>query len=103
MTKLIALLLEERNTSHPPGANPCDAWEILTKECETGLWDIPACNAKTNHPCQFPVELAERLILASSNEGGLVLDPFGGTGSTVLAALKHGRKGIMCERVPEYI
>jgi adenine-specific DNA-methyltransferase len=94
-------------SGHPLGKNPTDVWEILVQEWETGLWDIPACKAnhceKTNHPAQFPVELAERLVLALSNEGDVVLDPFGGTGSAVIAAVKHGRKGVMCEWIPDYV
>jgi adenine-specific DNA-methyltransferase len=94
-------------SGHPSGANPSDVWEIMTDEWESGLWDIPACKAnhpeKTDHPCQFPVEMAERLVLALSDEGDVVLDPFGGTGSTVIAALKHGRMGVMCERITEYV
>ncbi len=94
-------------SGHPSGANPSDVWEIMIQEWETGLWDIPACNSnhpeKTDRPAQFPVELAERLVLALSNEGEVVLDPFGGTGSTIIAAVKNNRKGIMCEQVSEYV
>ena len=94
-------------SGNPLGTNPSDLWEILTQEWETGLWDIP--NVKAHHPeklghdCQFPVELAERLVLALSDEGDVVLDPFGGTGSAIIAAVKHGRIGVMCEWIPEYV
>src|SRR5262249_29153178 len=44
------------------------------------------------HPCQFPIELAERLILALTNEKDLVVDPFIGAGTTAAAALLHHRR-----------
>jgi adenine-specific DNA-methyltransferase len=94
-------------SGNPLGKNPSDLWEILTQEWETGLWDIPNVKAnhpeKTEHPCQFPVELVERLVLALTNEGNVVLDPFGGVGSALIAAVKHRRRGVMCEWIPEYI
>ena len=58
---------------------------------------------KTEYPCQFPVELIERLILSMTNEGDWVLDPFLGTGTTVIAALRHGRRGVGAEIVPKYV
>src|SRR5262249_3599397 len=84
-----------RLTGHPLGKNPGD------------LWIIP--NVKSNHveksahPCQFPVELVEHLVLALTRPGDLVLDPYGGVGSTVVAAVLHGRRGMMAEVVPEYV
>jgi adenine-specific DNA-methyltransferase len=80
---------------NPLGKNPGD------------LWVIPNVKSnhieKTEHPCQFPVELIERLVLSLTNEGDCVLDPFLGTGSTVIAAIRHGRKGIGAETVPKYV
>src|SRR6185437_3883934 len=58
---------------------------------------------KTDHPCQFPVELIERLVLALSDEGDWVLDPFLGVGSSALAALIHHRKAVGAEIVAEYV
>ena len=58
---------------------------------------------KTNHPCQFPVELVERLVLSLTNRGDAVLDPYMGVGSAVVAALKHERIGHGCDIVPEYV
>jgi DNA modification methylase len=49
------------------------------------------------------VELVERLVLALTNEGDVVLDAFGGVGSSVVAAVKHRRMGIMCEQELRYI
>jgi adenine-specific DNA-methyltransferase len=62
------------------------------------------CNhvEKTNHPCQFPVELIERLILAMTMHGDWVFDPFLGTGTTVIAAIRNDRRGAGAEIVREY-
>lgn len=82
-------------SSNPLGKNPGD------------LWIIPNVKSnhieKTEHPCQFPVELIERLILSMSNEGDWVLDPFLGTGTSIIAALRHGRRGAGAELHPDYI
>lgn len=70
------------------------------------VWTIPNVKSnhveKTDHPCQFPVELVERLVLALTNEGDAVLDPFLGTGTSVIAAIRHGRRGIGAEILPAY-
>ena len=58
---------------------------------------------KTVHPCQFPVELVERLVLSMTNPGDIVLDPYMGVGSSVVAALMHGRKGYGCDIVDAYV
>ncbi len=80
---------------NPKGKNPGD------------LWIIPNVKhnhvEKTIHPCQFPVELIERLVLSLTNEGGLVLDPFMGVGTSAVAALRHGRKAAGAETVGDYI
>jgi len=82
-------------SGHPLGKNPGDVWEIP---------NVKANHVeKTIHPCQFPVELIERLVLALTNEGDWVLDPFMGVGSTAIAALMHQRKAIGAEIVPEYV
>ena len=80
---------------NPLGKNPGD------------LWIIPNVKSnhveKTVHPCQFPVELIERLVLSLTNEEDWVLDPFLGTGTTVIAAIRHGRRGVGAETVPKYV
>ena len=80
---------------NPLGKNPGD------------MWIIPNVKSnhveKTEHPCQFPVELAERLVLALSNLGDWVVDPYLGSGTTAIAALMHGRKAAGSEIVPEYV
>ncbi len=80
---------------NPLGKNPGD------------LWVIPNVKSnhveKTIHPCQFPVELIERLVLSLTNEGDWVLDPFLGTGTAVVAAIRHARRGVGAETVPKYV
>ncbi len=80
---------------HPLGKNPGDVWVIPNVKSNHV--------EKTEHPCQFPVELIERLVLSLTNEGDWVLDPFLGTGTTVIAAIRHGRRGAGAEIVPKYV
>ena len=82
-------------SGNPLGKNPSDVWEIP---------NVKANHVeKTIHPCQFPVELIERLVLSMTNVGDWVFDPFIGVGSTAIAALMHKRKAIGAEIIPEYI
>ena len=94
-------------SGNPLGKNPGDIWKLLLHEWETGLWNIPNVKAnhpeKTLHPCQFPIELVERCILALTNPDDWVLDPFSGVGSAMLAAVKLERRVMGCEREPQYI
>jgi adenine-specific DNA-methyltransferase len=80
---------------NPLGKNPGD------------LWIIPNVKSnhveKTEHPCQFPVELIERLVLAMTEPDDWVLDPFLGTGTSIIAAIRHGRKGAGAEVVAKYV
>ena len=82
-------------SSNPLGKNPSD------------VWDIPNVKfnhvEKTDHPCQFPIGLVERLVLALTKPGDRVLDPYLGVGSSAIAALKHGRLAYGCDNMPEYI
>jgi adenine-specific DNA-methyltransferase len=57
---------------------------------------------KTVHPCQFPIDLVERLVLALTNKGDLVVDPYLGVGSAACAAVLHGRRAAGSEILPEY-
>jgi adenine-specific DNA-methyltransferase len=94
-------------SGNPLGKNPSDLWLLLEKEWESSLWTIPNVKAnhpeKTIHPCQFPIELVERCVLALTGEGDLVLDPFSGVGSALLAALRHNRRGLGCEKEAKYV
>jgi len=80
---------------NPAGKNPGD------------LWVIPNVKhnhiEKTVHPCQFPVELIERLVLSMTRMGDLVVDPYMGVGSTAVAAVLHNRRAAGAEIVPEYL
>ena len=91
---------------NPKGKNPSDIWEIIEKDFDRCIWNIPNVKSnhpeKTIHPCQFPIELIERLVLAMTNKDGIVLDPFMGVGSTLLAALLHERKAIGIDKEEEY-
>ncbi|MDD5134515.1 MAG: site-specific DNA-methyltransferase [Phycisphaerae bacterium] len=92
---------------NPNGKNPSDIWEIISQDWKKLVWDIPNVKAnhpeKTAHPCQFPIELVERCVLALTNENDRVFDPFLGSGSSVIAAIMHNRKALGCDKEPEYI
>lgn len=81
-------------SGNPKGKNPSD------------VWDIPNVKSnhieKTIHPCQFPIALVQRLILALSNEGDIVYDPYLGSGTTAVACYLNKRKFIGTELSEEY-
>lgn len=94
-------------SGNPLGKNPSDYWKIITNdEFYLGIMDIPNVKAnhveKTIHPCQFPVELVERFVLALTEENNIVLDPFSGVGSTAIAALKNNRRAMMIDKEEVY-
>lgn len=93
-------------SGNPKGKNPSDIWELMAEEWETCLWDIPNVKSnhpeKTEHPCQFPVELVERCVLAMTNPNDLVFDPYGGVGTSMIGALRHGRRAMASEQDPTY-
>lgn len=80
---------------NPLGKNPGDVWVIPNVKSNHV--------EKTEHPCQFPVELIERLVLSLTDEDDWVFDPFLGTGTSVIAAIRHGRRGAGAEILPKYI
>ena len=94
-------------SGNPLGKNPSDIWEFVAQEWERELWEIPNVKAnhpeKTIHPCQFPIELVERCVLALTNEGDWVLDPYCGVGSALIAGLRLNRRVVGCDKVPTYI
>lgn len=92
---------------NPLGKNPSDIWEFLDNEWEKEIWDIPNVKSnhpeKTIHPCQFPVELVERCVLALTNDRDWVLDPYAGVGSALIAALLHNRRAMGAEKEEKYV
>ena len=98
-------------SGNPRGKNPEDLWEAtverLYDDWDSCIWDVPNVKSrhpeKTIHPCQFPVELVERCVLALTNENDIVYDPFSGVGSSLIAALKNGRRAYGTELMQEYI
>lgn len=80
---------------NPLGKNPGDVWAIPNVKSNHV--------EKTSHPCQFPVELVERLVLSLTNPGDVVFDPYMGVGSSVVAAAMHDRVGYGCDVVQEYV
>ena len=83
----------ERNNMR--GANPGDVWEFS---------HVHYCNGnRQKHPTQKPEGLIERMILASSDEGDTVLDPFCGSGTTLRVCQQLSRNAIGCEINPDYV
>jgi adenine-specific DNA-methyltransferase len=84
-----------KHSCNPLGKNPGDFWVIPNVKSNHV--------EKTDHPCQFPVELIERLVLSMTNENDWVFDPFLGTGTSIIAAIRHNRRGVGAEVLPQYI
>jgi site-specific DNA-methyltransferase (cytosine-N4-specific) len=78
-------------TANPLGKNPGDVWSISSER------------SRQAHFATFPPELPERCILAGCKPGGLVLDPFSGSGTTGLAAIRNGREYVGIDLNPEYL
>lgn len=73
------------------------------KRNRRSVWSVPTRPYKGAHFATFPPALIEPCILAGSRPGDLVLDPFGGSGTTAGVALKHGRRAVICELNPSYV
>lgn len=82
-------------SGNPLGKNPTDVWIFPNVKHNH--------REKTVHPCQFPVELVDRLVLALTEPNDLILDPFAGVSSALAAALLKGRRACGAEIVKEYI
>lgn len=81
-------------TPHPQGAKPKDILEVPT-----------TCNGmgeKTPHPTQKPEELLRKLVMASSSPNDLIIDPFSGSGTTLVVAEQLGRKWLGCDLSHQY-
>ncbi len=66
------------------------------------VWDMPFDRDDNDHPCAYPIELAARPIRSSCPSGGIVIDPFCGSGTSLLAASREGRKAIGIEIEERY-
>lgn len=91
MTKTPVYYYNSEAVREPTGANLRNCWLLG-----------PDINGSKGHPAAFPRELARRCILLGSRPGDTILDPFGGSGTTAVAAHELGRKAILIELNPEY-
>lgn len=82
-------------SGNPLGKNPSD------------VWDMPNVKSnhieKTDHPCQFPIGLVERLVLSLTNEGDLVIDPYVGVASACVASVLHNRRAAGADVEKSYL
>jgi DNA modification methylase len=94
-------------SGNPLGKNPSDIWEIVATDWENEIWNIPNCKSnhpeKTIHPCSYPIELVERCVLALTDKDDIVLDPYCGVGSSLIAGLLHDRKVVGIDKEQEYL
>jgi adenine-specific DNA-methyltransferase len=100
-------------SGNPKGKNPSDIWDVppdylnfLEDEWNREVWDVPNVKAnhveKTEHPCQYPISLVSRCVLALTNRDDWVLDPYAGVGSTLLGSLGNNRNAVGIEKVAKY-
>jgi site-specific DNA-methyltransferase (adenine-specific) len=90
------------------GRSPEEAAERIERgQVPTDVWEMSivgtASKERTGYPTQKPLKLLERIVLASSPPGGLVVDVFAGSGTTGAAALKHGRSFVLADVNPQAI
>jgi len=85
----------KKNGLHPFGPLVSDVW--------TDIHRIKHNKYREKHPCQLPVHLMERLVLMATDENDIVLDPFVGTGTTVIAAKRLGRRYIGIDIDEKYV
>jgi len=99
--------LKGQPSCNPMGKNPTDIWTVLETDWDNEIWNIPNVKAnhpeKTIHPCQFPIELVERCVLALTDKNDWVFDPYCGVGSALIAAIKNDRKAMGCDKEKIYI
>jgi site-specific DNA-methyltransferase (adenine-specific) len=78
---------------HPNGSKPSDVWDILPEDTQQ----------RTGHFAPYPEDLCKMPILSTCPQGGIVLDPFCGTGTTMLAAYRLGRRSVGIDLAPDYL
>jgi len=98
--------------ANPVGKLPDDTWVLRPQETdqhfqpESDTWYVSrVCGTfkeRTGHPCQMPEAVLERIIRVATNPGGIVLDPFAGSGTTLAAAKRLGRRYLGCELSQQY-
>jgi len=74
-----------------------------SKRNKRSVWTVTTKPFKGAHFATFPMDLIEPCVLAGCPEGGTVLDPFGGSGTTAIVANKHNRNAVLCELNEEYV
>ena len=100
--KIKAPKLGDHRLSDPYGLQTEKQYpEIKGANCRS-VWTVPTRPFAGAHFATFPPELVERPILAGCPEGGTVLDPFGGSGTTGVVAQRFRRRAVLCELNPEY-
>ena len=82
-------------SGNPDGKNPGDIWMFRNVKHNH--------EEQTIHPCQFPEDLVARIVLSTTREGGVVLDPYMGTGTVAVVAKEHGRHFVGAELEPRYL
>ncbi len=75
---------------------------LVDSRNKRSVWTVSTAPYSAAHFATFPPKLIEPCILAGSRPGDVVLDPFGGSGTTAGVALEHGRKAVLCELSEEY-
>lgn len=90
---------QSMGTHRPEREESC--WPLDTRN-KRSVWSVPTVGFKGAHFATFPPDLIRPCILAGAPRGGVVLDPFGGAGTTAVVAMEEGRRSILCELNPEY-
>ena len=88
-----------QKAQHRPDRADVDYGETRNKR---SVWTVATHAFREAHFATFPPDLIRPCVLAGSPRGGMVLDPFGGAGTTGLVAMQEGRRSILCELNPEY-
>lgn len=98
--------------ANPVGKLPDDTWVLRPQETDDHFrpdgdtwYASRVCGTfkeRTGHPCQMPEAVLERIVRVATGEGDTVLDPFGGSGTTLAVAKKLGRQYLGCELSPDY-
>ena len=87
---------------NPSGNAFSSSYKVLEKRNKRSVWTVPTKPFRDAHFATFPPDLIKPCVLAGSPEGGTVLDPFGGAGTTGLVAEQNNRDSILIELNPEY-